>query len=103
MKARLLALVIFITCSLDGSASSRSQRARGALIFSASGCTHCHSIRGTGGKRGPDLSGVGRKMKEAQMRKQIVDGSNRMPPFGNGLQEKEVKDLIAYLRSCRDK
>jgi len=92
-----------IACSLEGNASSRSQRTRGASIYDASGCAHCHSIRGTGGKKGPDLSGVGRKMNKTQIRKQIVAGSNRMPPFGDDLQEKEVKDLVAYLRSCRDK
>ena len=102
MKASLLALVILLG-SLDGNASSRSQRSRGASIFTASGCAHCHSIRGAGGKKGPDLSGVGRRLNKAQMHKRILDGSNRMPPFGDDLQEKEVKDLIAYLRSCRDK
>jgi mono/diheme cytochrome c family protein len=103
MKESLLALVVVLGCSLDVSASTRSQRARGALIYDASGCAHCHSIRGIGGKKGPDLSGVGRRLDKDKIRKQIVEGDNRMPPFGNDLQQKEVKDLIAYLRSCRDK
>ena len=103
MKAKLFVLVIVIVCTLDGNASSRSQRARGASIFNSSGCAHCHSISGIGGKKGPDLSGVGRRLNKAQMRKQIDEGSKRMPPFGDDLQEKELKDLIAYLRSCRDK
>jgi len=103
MKAKLFVLVIVIACSLDGNASSRIQRARGASIFNASGCAHCHSIQGTGGKKGPDLSGVGRRMNKDQMRKRISEGSNRMPPFGDDLQKKELEDLIAYLRSCRDK
>jgi ubiquinol-cytochrome c reductase cytochrome b subunit len=103
MKARFIVLIMMIACSLNGNASSRSQRASGATIFNSSGCSHCHSIRGTGGKKGPDLSGVGRRLKKERMRKQIVDGSNRMPPFGDDLQEKEIRNLIAYLRSCRDK
>jgi mono/diheme cytochrome c family protein len=103
MKARYLLLMILVACSLPGMASSRSQRARGALLFSSSGCAHCHSIQGTGGKKGPDLSGVGRRLNKAEMRNQIVAGSNRMPPFGDDLQANEVKDLIAYLRSCRMK
>jgi mono/diheme cytochrome c family protein len=37
------------------------------------------------------------------MRRQITEGSKRMPPFGDTLQEKELADLISYLRSCRDK
>jgi mono/diheme cytochrome c family protein len=42
-------------------------------------------------------------LKEAQMRRQIVYGSKQMPPYGDALQEQEFADLIAYLRSCRDK
>jgi mono/diheme cytochrome c family protein len=37
------------------------------------------------------------------MRKQIVEGSKQMPPFGDDLQEIELADLIAYLHSCRDR
>jgi mono/diheme cytochrome c family protein len=83
--------------------SSGRQRARGAVVFAQSGCQHCHSIRNVGGKKGPDLSGVGRRMKEAQMRRQIVQGSKVMPAFGDILQETELSDLLSYLRSCRDK
>jgi mono/diheme cytochrome c family protein len=42
-------------------------------------------------------------LKRSQIRKQIVEGSKQMPPFGDELQEKELADLIAYLHSCRDK
>lgn len=103
MKVRFVVFVLIVACSLQGNASSRSQRTRGEAIFSASGCAHCHSIRGTGGKKGPDLSGVGGRLKKDKIRKQIVDGSNRMPPFGDDLQKNEIEDLIAYLRSCRKK
>lgn len=37
------------------------------------------------------------------MRKQIVYGSKVMPPFGDVLEPDELNDLIAYLRSCREK
>jgi mono/diheme cytochrome c family protein len=103
MKARIIVLVIMAACCLHGSASSRSQRARGEFIFNSSGCAHCHSILGVGGKKGPDLFGVGRRLKKDRMRKQILEGSNRMPPFGDVLLEKEIEDLVAYLRSCRHK
>jgi hypothetical protein len=42
-------------------------------------------------------------LKEAQMRRQIVEGSKVMPPFGDVLESTDLTDLIAYLRSCRDK
>jgi mono/diheme cytochrome c family protein len=50
-----------------------------------------------------DLSGVGRRLNEIQMRQQIISGSMRMPPFGDELQASELADLLTYLRSCRDK
>ncbi len=96
-------LVILLACSTAMFASSRAQRARGASVFAVSGCSHCHSIRSVGGHYGPDLSGVGRWLNEDQMRRQIINGGKRMPPFGDELQKTELADLIAYLRSCRDK
>ena len=103
MRFGLLVLVMLMVCSSTGFASSRSQRAHGASVFAASGCSHCHSIRNAGGHKGPDLSGVGRRLKKDQMRRQIAGGSRLMPPFGDTLQETELADLISYLRSCRDK
>ena len=93
-------LFLFTT---PGFASSQSQREHGAAIFAASGCAHCHSIRNEGGHKGPDLSGVGRRLKADQMRRQIVDGSKVMPPFGEDIQGADLADLLSYLRSCRDK
>lgn len=98
-----LALVMLIACPLAGFAFSGSQRARGAQVFAESGCTQCHSIRNTGGSRGPDLSNVGRRLTEDQLRRQIVNGGKVMPAFGDALQAADLTDLISYLRSCRDK
>jgi len=86
-----------------GFASSRTQREHGALVFAESGCMHCHSIHNAGGHKGPDLSGVGRRLKTEQMRRQIVEGTKLMPPFRDDLQDADLADLIAYLHSCRDK
>jgi mono/diheme cytochrome c family protein len=37
------------------------------------------------------------------MRHQIVGGSKIMPAFGDVLGDADLTDLLAYLRSCRDK
>ena len=95
--------VLILSFSSFALASSRSQRTHGAEVFSASGCQHCHSIGGVGGHKGPDLSGVGRRKSKAEMRQQIVFGSKVMPAFGDDLEPGELKDLIAYLKSCRQK
>ena len=44
----------------------------------------------------------GTKSKEA-IRAQILNGSKVMPAFGDVLQPAELDDLVAYLRSCKDK
>jgi ubiquinol-cytochrome c reductase cytochrome b subunit len=95
--------VLVLAFSSFALASSRSQRARGAAVFSESGCQHCHTIGNVGGHKGPDLSGVGRRKSKAAMRQQIVFGSKVMPAFGDDLAPGELKDLIAYLKSCREK
>jgi mono/diheme cytochrome c family protein len=82
---------------------SNDPRVRGAHVFTDSGCQQCHTIRHNGGKKGPDLSGVGRRLNETQIRTQILSGGKQMPPFADVLQLIEADDLVAYLHSLRDK
>jgi ubiquinol-cytochrome c reductase cytochrome b subunit len=103
MRLWFPAIALLLIGSTEGLASSGSQRAQGAAVFADSGCMHCHTIRNKGGNKGPDLSGVGRKLTEAQIRKQVLYGSKIMPAFGDVLSDRELTDLLAYLRSCRDK
>jgi len=105
LMARLAvaAILLWFTLTSPALASSRAQRARGAADFVSTGCDHCHSIRQSGGHRGPDLSGVGRRKGKTAIRNQILYGSKVMPAFGDVLSHDEVNDLVAYLRSCRDK
>ena len=103
MRSWLPAVVLLLGCCCFAFASSREQRERGAADFASSGCQHCHSIGGVGGHRGPDLSGVGRAKSKTAIRRQILDGSDVMPSFREVLAPEEIKDLVAYLRSCRSK
>ena len=98
-----LFLSLALTSSLPALASSAEQRTRGAKVFAENGCEHCHAIRNKGGNKGPDLSGVGRRLSETQIRTQLLNGGQTMPPFADVLQKSETDDLVAYLRSCRDK
>jgi mono/diheme cytochrome c family protein len=103
MRVGLFVLASLLAFPSFAIASSRSQRARGAAVFSQSGCQHCHSIGNVGGHKAPDLSGVGRRKSKAALRQQIVFGSKVMPAFGDDLEPAELRDLIAYLHSCRQK
>lgn len=82
--------------------SSNDPRVRGAQAFTENGCPQCHTIRQHGGTKGPDLSAVGRRLNEEQIRSQILKGGKQMPSFGGILEASEANDLVAYLLSLRD-
>jgi mono/diheme cytochrome c family protein len=106
MTLRNTGLILFLAATATvrlSAESAKERRAHGATVFAEAGCQHCHTIQNVGGKKGPDLSGVGRRLDEAQLRKQILDGGKQMPSFGDILKESETDDLVSYLQSCRKK
>jgi mono/diheme cytochrome c family protein len=87
----------------SSSVVSNDPRIRGAQAFAENGCPQCHTIRHSGGTKGPDLSGVGRRLSEEQIRTQILNGGKQMPSFADVLQLTEADDLVAYLHALRDR
>ena len=75
----------------------------GQWLFRERGCVQCHQIRGIGGHKGPDLSGVGRRLKKNSIHRQILAGGLAMPAFGQALPNEEILALVKYLQHCRDK
>lgn len=80
-----------------------SKKADGAVLFHEKGCEHCHGVDGVGTDLAPELSSIGRKWKKPQIEKQIVEGGNGMPPFGQVLQGDEITDLVEFLHAKRKK
>lgn len=105
-------------------AAEEDRIARGKDIFTGHAlaqCTRCHSVRGVtpAGRpnpAGPDLSGIGLKMTEAELRKSILDPTDTIADgfrfYNNGellpisampanmdtlLSEEELGDLVRYL------
>ena len=103
MRFRLPLFCLLLALQSSASASSGDQRQRGEATFGSSGCRHCHTIQNVGGHKGPDLSGVGRRLTKTQIRMQILQGGNDMPPFVDDLESGQVNDIVDYLRSCRAK
>jgi mono/diheme cytochrome c family protein len=96
----MLILAALPAHALIGSRTRAAEQA-GALLFRDKGCAHCHGAGGTGGKKGPDLTGL-RKNKlwtPAKITGQILNGGQKMPSFGDSLTDEEVTRLIAYLRA----
>lgn len=79
---------------------------RGAELFRQKSCAGCHTVRGEGGKRGPDLTAVGAPRSPLQwasamwnhapaMEKTLRDTQVTWPRF----EDDEMRDLVEFLRS----
>jgi mono/diheme cytochrome c family protein len=83
--------------------ASKTQGAEmaGAVLFRDKGCSYCHGAGGTGGKKGPDLSGLrsDKVWTPDKIRNQILNGGQKMPPFSDSVTDQEIADLVAYLRA----
>jgi ubiquinol-cytochrome c reductase cytochrome b subunit len=73
----------------------------GAKLFHDEACLNCHLIAGYGGRRGPDLTYVGDKLRKEDMIIRIVNGGVNMPAFGASLKPEQISDLVAFLGSRR--
>ena len=112
MKNRFLRLSLppLIGCTLVLFASSAIRRPvaevhassvdtpSGAALFHEKGCEHCHGVGGVGiPDKGPSLLTVGKRLKKDAIAKQIHDGGDRMPAFGDSLQPDEITALVDML------
>jgi mono/diheme cytochrome c family protein len=81
--------------------SSKADEQAGAVLFRDKGCAYCHGMGGVGGKKAPSLVDL-RKNKmwtPDNITKQIMNGGTKMPPFADSLTDKEITQLVAYLRA----
>lgn len=103
-----LACFILSGCLHFGHRSNAAEIARGRNLFA----THCLGCHGgtihTSTRRPPPLAGIfrlnylpsGASATDSQIRATIEDGrAGVMPPFQNALSNREIRDIIAYLRS----
>jgi cytochrome c2 len=78
---------------------------------SKSECLRCHTIEGKGGIAGPSLDDVGSRLDGTQMLHALVSPNleitegfgeySAMPPMGTLLNERELRDVVAYLTSLQ--
>ncbi|HLI27999.1 MAG TPA: cytochrome b N-terminal domain-containing protein [Chloroflexota bacterium] len=73
----------------------------GATVFMEKGCHNCHTIAGTGGQRGPDLSAIGSRLSRDQLTWRILYGGTNMPAYGTNLQPEELAALVDFLAAQR--
>ncbi len=84
-----------VTQSLSGPAL------RGAQLFQDRDCHACHTIAGTGGRRGPDLSDVGARLSADQLTSRILAGGQNMPAYGATLRPDELEALVSFLSAMQ--
>jgi ubiquinol-cytochrome c reductase cytochrome b subunit len=69
----------------------------GADLFVSNSCIACHSIEGSGGRRGPDLSHAGARLSRDLITARIAAGGSGMPAFAGSLTPTELDDLVTFL------
>ena len=72
---------------------------QGALVFQVKQCRNCHSIGGSGGKRGPALDRVATNLTRDQLVRQVIQGGGNMPAYGKNLSPPEVTALVSFLET----
>src|SRR4029077_16494864 len=76
----------------------------GAAGFQNKNCRNCHALDGIGGRRGPDLDGVGTRLTQGQLIDQVSNGTpggGNMPAYGKQLNPAEMTTLVEFLASLR--
>jgi ubiquinol-cytochrome c reductase cytochrome b subunit len=77
---------------------------QGALVFQNKQCRNCHALQGSGGGRGPDLTGVGARLTRDQLIDQVSNGTpggGDMPAYGKQLRPAEMTALVDFLVTLR--
>ena len=77
---------------------------QGAVVLQNKQCRNCHALEGIGGRRGPDLSGVGIRLTRDQLIDQISNGTpggGNMPAYGKQIKPAEMSALVDFLVSLR--
>jgi cytochrome c6 len=106
--AAALALAGSVAWAHANGAAPAPQGGAGKAVFEAN-CVACHGEDGAGTSTGqalnaPDLrSDAVQKLSDADLKKQVSDGKNNMPPFKDTLKPDEITAVVAYVRTFAHK
>ncbi len=80
---------------------SKADEQAGAALYRDKGCVQCHGADLKGNKKGPALDDIQNDpaWPAEKITKQIRDGGQKMPPFGDSLTDPEIAQLVAFLRA----
>lgn len=89
------------------SASKGGSTAKGKDVFEQK-CAMCHFADSDQKKIGPGLKGIskrgtfsvnGNKVTDENLKNWIENGDSLMPPFKDALEDQQIKDVIAYVKT----
>lgn len=104
-KPALKTAVLALSLTLLSSVAWSSDDARGRELANSLGCKGCHKIEGKGGSVGPALDGVGKRLKDDQIRAKLVDPKTANPksimPSYKHLPQEDIKALTEYLEHLK--
>ena len=75
------------------------------LFFQTKGCMNCHALHGVGGKFGPELDTIGRKLSVEQIERYILNPKSVNPnakmPAQGGLSDRERDEVAKFLGNLK--
>ncbi len=108
LKQNLVVLISVCLALSAGGCASRAQKPapKGGVtprVLYERNCAVCHGPRGEGTQLGtmktpPLNSGAALNDPDERFFKQISDGGNGMPPFRHTLDDKQIEDLVRFVR-----
>lgn len=75
----------------------------GSQAFHALGCQYCHTVKGEGGIRGPDLTNVVNRLTEADIRGYVLRGRPEMPAYQTIISASQLDAILQFLESTAGK
>ncbi|MFN7134993.1 MAG: c-type cytochrome, partial [Myxococcales bacterium] len=76
---------------------------RGSQLYFEKGCQYCHLALGRGGRYGPDLTDVLLRLSPEATATRIVAGIGDMPAYRSALTDRELEDLMSFLRAMAER
>jgi ubiquinol-cytochrome c reductase cytochrome b subunit len=71
----------------------------GSQLFYSKGCQYCHIVAGRGGRYGPDLTGLLKRISPEEASVRIVQGIGNMPPYVGNITVEELDAIMAFLHA----
>lgn len=99
-----IGLAVLLACGMIAACTSVVQAQDAAATYKGK-CAMCHGADGKGSAMGQKMgvhdftSTDVQKETDAQMTEIIAKGKAKMPAYAGKLQDAEIKDLVAYIRT----